>query len=130
MWKSGARTFDGKDVDLIPFILTNRERLVLKPNDDYGGRGIVLGWTVDDSGLGRRAANLRWQAATSCRSGSPSPAEPYPSLVDGKVVFTDRMFDTAPFCFHGEFMASCLTRLSTLHCSMSRRGAAPRCPHS
>ena len=38
--------FDGKKIDLLPWIADNREQLVLKPNDDYGGRGIVLGWTV------------------------------------------------------------------------------------
>jgi hypothetical protein len=30
------------------------------------------------------------------------------------VHFIDRLFDTAPFCFYGEFMSSCLTRLSTV----------------
>ena len=40
-------TRDGHPVDLVPHILENRDRLVLKPNDDYGGKGIVLGWTVD-----------------------------------------------------------------------------------
>lgn len=105
-------TFAGQRVDLIPFIQQNRVRLVLKPNDDYGGRGIVLGWTVDDAA---------WEEALRAALGSHYivqeriniPWEPYPSLVDDKVVLADRMFDTAPFCFHGAFMASCLTRLST-----------------
>ncbi|HET6763908.1 MAG TPA: hypothetical protein VFH27_09550, partial [Longimicrobiaceae bacterium] len=37
----------GQTIDLVPWIAENREWLVLKPNDDYGGRGIMLGWTVD-----------------------------------------------------------------------------------
>src|SRR5262249_1977596 len=41
--------YGGLEIDLIPFVLNNRERLVLKPNDEYGGKGIVLGWTVDES---------------------------------------------------------------------------------
>src|SRR5262249_52731587 len=32
-------TCRGVEVDLVPFILKERERLVLKPNDDYGGKG-------------------------------------------------------------------------------------------
>src|SRR6185436_4121668 len=36
-----------RTVDLVPFVLRQRERLVLKPNDEYGGKGIVLGWEVD-----------------------------------------------------------------------------------
>src|SRR2546422_492099 len=36
-------------IDLVPFILEHRENLVLKPNDEYGGKGIVLGWETDAS---------------------------------------------------------------------------------
>ncbi|MEZ5344206.1 MAG: hypothetical protein R2681_01510 [Pyrinomonadaceae bacterium] len=40
-----ARTnFNGSEIDLIEFLRLNRERFLLKPNDDYGGKGIVLGW--------------------------------------------------------------------------------------
>jgi hypothetical protein len=41
------------------------------------------------------------------------PEEAYPALVDGRVVITDRIIDTAPFVFHGAFMDGCLTRLSS-----------------
>jgi len=105
--------FHNREADLIPFIVANRERLVLKPNDDYGGKGIVLGWTVD---------NAAWEAAVQTALQAPHivqerisiPSEPYPSLVDGHVQFIDRLFDTAPFCFYGSFMSSALTRLSTV----------------
>ena len=104
---------DGERIDLIPFVHANRQRLVLKPNDEYGGKGIVLGWEVDDA---------TWAGAVQTALASPHivqeriaiPTEPYPSLIDGRVHFIDRLFDTAPFCFYGEFMSSCLTRLSTV----------------
>src|SRR5262249_12617382 len=32
-------TIEGDEVELIPFVLANKDRLVLKPNDDYGGGG-------------------------------------------------------------------------------------------
>ena len=86
---------------------------MLKPNDDYGGHGIVLGWTVDD-GAWEEALRLALAADYIVQEKIAIPSEPYPSLIDDKVVFIDRMFDTAPFCFHGDFMASCLTRLSTV----------------
>ncbi|MSR74178.1 MAG: hypothetical protein EXS14_01740 [Planctomycetes bacterium] len=34
---------------LLPWIRSNKAQLVLKPTDDYGGAGVVLGWTVDDA---------------------------------------------------------------------------------
>lgn len=103
---------DGRTIDLLPFIAANKDRLVLKPNDDYGGAGVVLGWEVDDT---------RWQAELVTALERPSivqqriglPSEPFPSLVDDKVVLADRIVDTAPFCFDGSFAEGCLTRVST-----------------
>src|SRR5215213_2822129 len=34
----------GREVNLLDFIRADGERLVLKPNDDYGGHGITIGW--------------------------------------------------------------------------------------
>ena len=104
--------FEGREVDLVPFIQAHRERLVLKPNDDYGGAGITLGWTVDET---------TWAAAIARALAAPHivqervriPYEPYPSLVDGTVQIADRMLDTAPFVSYGEYMEGYLTRLST-----------------
>ena len=103
---------DGDQVDLLPFIAERRERMVLKPNDDYGGAGIVLGWQVND---------IEWDAAIRTALGSPYivqervpiPSEPYPSWIDGQLQTFDRMLDTAPFVSHGDFMQGQLTRLST-----------------
>jgi hypothetical protein len=105
-------TFGGRPVDLVPFMETHRERLVLKPNDDYGGAGITLGWTVDDT---------EWRDAIARALAAPHivqervkiPYEPYPSLVDGTVQVVDRMLDTAPFVSYGDYMEGYLTRLST-----------------
>ncbi len=37
-------TYRGAKVDLIDLVRTQRDRFVLKPNDDYGGKGISFGW--------------------------------------------------------------------------------------
>lgn len=103
---------DSRPVDLIPYILRYRERFVLKPSDEYGGKGIVLGWLVDDH---------EWEQAVLAAMASPHivqerveiPWETYPSLVDGRVHLSNRMLDTAPFIFYGEYMDGCLTRLGT-----------------
>jgi hypothetical protein len=105
-------TLRGRPIDLVPFILEHRDRLVLKPNDDYGGKGIVLGWEVSPSA---------WEAAVRTALAEPYvvqervnlPRESFPSLVDGRVRWSERMLDTAPFVCHGEYMDGCLTRIST-----------------
>ena len=45
---SKSRTsFHGTEYDLVPLIRKEQHRFVLKPNDDYGGHGVFLGWEVD-----------------------------------------------------------------------------------
>ncbi|HEY0672221.1 MAG TPA: hypothetical protein VGD27_08150 [Longimicrobiales bacterium] len=104
--------FHGETVDLLPFLADNRERFVLKPNDEYGGKGIVLGWEVSDT---------QWRDALRGALDEPFiaqeriqlPVEPYPVLVDGKVRIEDRIEDTAPFIFYGQYMDGLMSRLST-----------------
>ena len=50
-------TFGDHPIDLIPFILKYQERFVLKPHDDYGGRGIVLGWQTNTRGCEQAVAD-------------------------------------------------------------------------
>ena len=103
---------EGRTVELVPFIIDQRERLVLKPNDAYGGAGIVLGWEVDGA---------RWEQAVRValtepfvvQERVPIPSEPFPSVVDGRVVFADRILDTAPFAYQGTYVDGCMSRLST-----------------
>jgi hypothetical protein len=46
-----TRTADdsGRIVDLVPYVRKHRERLVIKPNRDFGGTGVVLGPEVSAS---------------------------------------------------------------------------------
>ncbi|HYW14408.1 MAG TPA: hypothetical protein VE871_20750 [Longimicrobium sp.] len=103
---------DGAPIDLLPWAAQNRQRLVLKPNDDYGGRGIVLGWLVSDD---------EWQATLRTALEAPYvvqerivlPTEPFPSWVDGAVQVTDRMIDIAPYVTETSRVDGCLTRIAT-----------------
>lgn len=104
--------YQEENIDLIPWIAANRERLVLKPNDDYGGKGIVLGWTVSSE---------VWEASVQTALDSPFivqerveiPSEPWPTVVDGALHISDRMLDTAPFMSNGTMVQGCLTRIAT-----------------
>lgn len=104
--------FRRREIDLIPFILEHRESLVLKPSDDYGGAGIVLGWEVDPS-TWEQALRKALAMPFVVQERVPLPFEPFPSMADGRVQFRDRMLDTAPFVAYGEYADGCLTRLSS-----------------
>ncbi len=41
--REGRTTFGGAEHDLIELLQRERARLVIKPNDDYGGHGVVIG---------------------------------------------------------------------------------------
>lgn len=102
----------GASLDLVPWAAEHREELVLKPNDEYGGKGIVLGWEVSQE---------EWEETLRLALSEPYivqervalPSEPFPSWADGRVQVLDRMLDTAPFVGYGRFVDGCLTRLST-----------------
>ncbi|MEO6445974.1 MAG: hypothetical protein ABIP66_12540 [Gemmatimonadaceae bacterium] len=105
-------TMGGDTIDLVPWMMQHKDDLVLKPNDDYGGKGITLGWTASDT---------EWETAVKDALVHPFivqkrvaiPSEAYPSWVDGRLHILDRMLDTAPFISHGQHMEGVLTRLST-----------------
>src|SRR4030095_6148883 len=40
---------DGRAIDLIPHLRPHRERFVIKPNDEYGGTGVMLGWETSEA---------------------------------------------------------------------------------
>jgi len=96
-------------------IRRRRARLVLKPNDEYGGKGVTLGWETDerawddaidraieDGGDGRR-----WivQERITVRR------EPFPVCDSNRAVDRDMLVDFAPYLFRGT-VAGYLTRLS------------------
>jgi hypothetical protein len=103
---------NGRGVDLVPFIHKHREQLVLKPNDEYGGAGVCLGWTTEPAEW-ERVVQQALQEPWVVQERSEVPHEPFPSFHDGQVHVIDRMLDTNPFVSYGEFMDGCLTRLST-----------------
>jgi uncharacterized circularly permuted ATP-grasp superfamily protein len=105
-------THGGASVDLVPFIAEHKDELVLKPNDEYGGKGIVLGWEAEDAAWAESLRTaLREPYIVQERVSLPS--EPYPSVVDGRLHMADRMVDTAPYVVYGQYVDGCLTRVST-----------------
>jgi hypothetical protein len=105
-------TFQEQPIDLVPFVLDNKDRLVLKPNDDYGGKGIVLGWTVDGSGW-HEAVRTALRMPYVVQERVALPSEPFPALVEGRVRLSERLLDTAPYVCQGEYVDGCLTRIAT-----------------
>jgi len=45
--RTGTTMFEDAEHDLPTLIRLEKDRLVLKPNDDYGGHGVFIGWESD-----------------------------------------------------------------------------------
>jgi uncharacterized circularly permuted ATP-grasp superfamily protein len=106
-------SFDGATISLLEFIRRNRDSFVLKPNDEYGGTGVTLGWENDerswDAALERalRDGPGKWvvQKRIAVRR------EIFPMQTDSGVEMRDMLVDLAPYIFRGK-MTGFLTRLS------------------
>jgi hypothetical protein len=92
----------------------NREALVLKPNDEYGGTGVKLGW---ETSAGDWAAALNGalddpKGTWVVQERIPVRREVFPMFDGaGDVAMRDMLVDFAPYLFRGR-MAGYLTRLS------------------
>lgn len=104
--------YGNQDIDLLPFIADNRERLVLKPNDSYGGKGVVLGWDTSPED---------WTKALKEASNNPYivqekvnvASEVFPFYQDNQLRLNRVYVDADPFIFWGQTVGGVLTRLSS-----------------
>jgi uncharacterized circularly permuted ATP-grasp superfamily protein len=98
-------------VPLLAFAQRNRERLVLKPNDDYGGQGVLLGWETDQASWERALAAAQ-AAPFVLQERVPVPVEHYPTWAPEQGLrITPRYVDSDP-CVYGDTAVGCLTRIA------------------
>lgn len=100
-------------IDLLAFLRENRDRYVLKPNDEYGGTGVTLGWETStsewDTALARalKERDRGWVA----QERIAVRRELFPVCDSDGVTMRDMLVDFAPYVFRGR-LAGFLTRLS------------------
>lgn len=104
-----------EEIDLVHWTRANSSKLVLKPNDDYGGHGIFLGW---------QSSSTEWDEAiqTALADGDylvqervSTAKEMFPMIFDdllGKWDMVEQLVDLDPLLFNG-VVGSAFTRLSS-----------------
>ena len=109
--RQGAATRGGKRIaDLAAYVAEHRGELVLKPNDEYGGKGVVLGWTASQADW-ERALRAALEQSSVVQEQVPIPRETFPIMLDG-LRLLDLAVDMDPYLFDGR-ASGCLTRLSS-----------------
>lgn len=115
-------TYAGDTIALLDFVRANQSRLVLKPNDEYGGKGVVVGWETTPA---------EWEAAIEeglrgdylVQEKVPTAHETFPHVTpEGDVDFIEQLVDLDPLLFHGK-VGGAFTRLSsTALCNVTSGG--------
>jgi uncharacterized circularly permuted ATP-grasp superfamily protein len=103
----------GREVDLLEYIKANRNKLVLKPNDDYGGHGITIGWNTDEASWNAALESALANGDYLAQERVPTAREVFPALTtDGRIEFAEQLVDLDPLLFNGK-VRSAFTRLSS-----------------
>ena len=111
--RAGKSDYYGDEIDLLEFIDARRDRLVLKPNDDYGGHGIYIGWNIDEIGWDEAIHNALADGDYLVQERVPTAREMFPALTpDDKIQFVEQLVDLDPLLFKGK-VGSAFTRLSS-----------------
>jgi uncharacterized circularly permuted ATP-grasp superfamily protein len=105
--------YGDQEVDLLPFVSEHKERFVIKPNDEYGGKGVVLGW---------EASQELWDETLQDGLTTPQVIQEkvqpiykdFPAYIDGNLDISQRFVDANPYVFDGHTVHGCLTRLSSV----------------
>ncbi|MEQ1603664.1 MAG: hypothetical protein ABL999_02235 [Pyrinomonadaceae bacterium] len=104
----------GESIDLVEWTRSNSHKLVLKPNDDYGGAGIFIGWNASlsewDDAIAAALANGDYLVQERVKTAK----EIFPMFTDdeGNWEMTEQLVDLDPLLFMGK-VGSAFTRLSS-----------------
>ncbi|MCC6558433.1 MAG: hypothetical protein IT372_36305 [Polyangiaceae bacterium] len=109
---------DGAEIDLVPWAAEHRTDLVIKPNDEVGGRGVVIGANVE-AGVWERALKLALVDPSIIQRRVPLPSAMFPEVgAAGELFFSRRFTELDAYLFRGE-LRGVLTRLSaTTNCNV------------
>ena len=112
--------YDGEPVELLKHVREHQKELVMKPSDEYGGKGVTLGWETDkknwESAIEEALPGGKREKESGCwivQERIPMRRGVFPYIgKHNKVQFKNMLVDFAPYLFRGR-VAGFLTRLST-----------------
>jgi hypothetical protein len=94
--------WDGaEEVDLVPFIGANRERLVLRPNDDTEERQTYVGAEMDQTGW-ERAVRTALRSAYVVQENVKAPTAKFPVYSYGSLDFKEMRVEVHPHVYLGK----------------------------
>jgi len=104
-------SYGGQPIDLLEFVRAKRDILVLKPNDDYGGHGIFIGWESDESAWDS-ALEQALKGDYLAQERVNTSREVFPFVDETGVHMIEQLLDLDPLLFFGK-VSGAFTRLSS-----------------
>jgi hypothetical protein len=104
-------TYNGENIDLPEFITQNRERLTLKPNDDYSDQHTYFGWEMDEAGW-ERALKQAMRSPYVVQERVDPVRSVFPLASYGHLEFRELQVDVHPHAYLGK-VQGCSSWLST-----------------
>ena len=103
-----------EEIDLVEWTRANKSKLVLKPNDDYGGHGIYIGWTSDEAEWDEAIKVALTDGDYLVQERVETSKETFPMLFGelGEVKMLEQLVDLDPLLYSGK-VGSAFTRLSS-----------------
>lgn len=103
----------GDEIDLVEWTHTNACKLVLKPNDDYGGHGIYIGWNSTEAEWNEAIKLALSDGDYLVQERVKTSKEVFPMLFgyEGKINMVEQLVDLDPLLFNG-VVGAAFTRLS------------------
>src|SRR5205085_8759313 len=102
-----------EEINLVEWTRQNAHKLVLKPNDDYGGHGIYIGWNSTEHDWNEAIKLALTDGDYLVQERVETSKELFPHLEhDGKIQMLEQLVDLDPLLFNGQ-VGSAFTRLST-----------------
>ena len=103
----------GQEIDLVDWTRQNAHKLVLKPNDDYGGHGIYIGWNSSPEEWEEAIQVALTNGDYLVQERVQTSKEIFPFLeADGKIYMVEQLVDLDPLLYFGK-VGSAFTRLSS-----------------
>ncbi len=104
----------GDVIDLVEWTRVNSHKLVLKPNDDYGGHGIYIGWNSSAYDWDKAVALALRNGDYIVQERVRTAKEVFPMFTDngGNWEMVEQLVDLDPLLFLGK-VGSAFTRLSS-----------------
>ena len=104
-------TYDERTIDLADFITRNRQRLTLKPNDDYSDQHTYLGWEMDDTAW-ERALKQAMRTPYVVQEKVDPVRSLFPLMSFGILEFRELQVDVRPHAYLGK-VQGCSSWLSS-----------------